>query len=74
MHLSPEARRRRVARLKSGDWSFGHGGMHKDVGTDACPYMPRHHHHDEFCKLPTIGELIDAGIDPNDFKARRRAG
>ncbi len=31
-----------------------------------------HHHHDEFCQLPTNEELLAAGIDPKDFKARSR--
>lgn len=57
----------RIERLKMGDWSFGHDG----IGTDECPKWP-HHHHDIFCKLPTVDELQAAGINPNDFKARSR--
>lgn len=63
----------RVARLKNGDWSFGHDGMHQgSMGKKDCP-REWHHHHDDFCRLPTLGELREAGIDPNDFKVRSRA-
>ncbi len=73
MHLSEEAKLRRLDRLRRGDWSFGCRGMHTGVGTEECPYVPRHHHHDEFCKLPTDFELVAAGIDRHKFKARSRA-
>lgn len=62
----------RIDRLKMGDWSFGHAGRHHGVGTEDCP-RHLHHHHDEFCALPTIKELRTAGIDPNNFRARSRA-
>jgi hypothetical protein len=61
----------RVARLKSGDMSFGHQGTHMGVGTEDCPH-DRHHHHDEVCRMPTKLELQEAEIDPNEFKARTR--
>lgn len=60
-----------VQRLKSGDWSFGHSGRHVGNGTEDCPRIP-HHHHDEFCSLPTPAELRAAGIKLKDFKARSR--
>ena len=60
-----------VMRLKSGNWSFGHGGSHHGVGTSDCPYR-QHHHHDEFCQMPTDEELKEAGIDPLEFTARSR--
>lgn len=61
----------RVARLKSGDYSFGHSGTHHGVGTEDCP-RDRHHHHDDFCRMPTPLELQEAGVDPEEFKARSR--
>ncbi len=60
-----------VARLRSGDWSFGHDGQHHGIGTPDCP-RELHHHHDEFCTRPTLAELRAAGIDPATFKARSR--
>jgi hypothetical protein len=62
----------RIKRLKDGDWQFGHGGTHHGVGTEDCPKW-LHHHHDEFCALPTDLELMTAGIDPKEFKVRSRA-
>ena len=62
----------RVYRLASGDWSFGHAGRHHGIGTQDCP-MELHHHHDEFCSLPTVTELRQAGIDPKEFRVRSRA-
>lgn len=61
-----------VARLKSGDWSFGHAGRHYGNGTEGCPRETEHHHHDEFCSRPTLLELRMAEINPNDFKPRSR--
>lgn len=60
-----------VAKLLSGDWQFGHAGIHLGNGTKDCP-LHLHHHHDEFCMLPTKQELHAVGIDPKDFKARSR--
>jgi hypothetical protein len=62
----------RVQRLERGDFSFGHAGRHHGVGTEDCP-KELHHHHDEFCSLPTFKELKQAGINPNDFRAKSRA-
>jgi hypothetical protein len=61
-----------VARLRSGDWSFGHAGRHHGNGFGDCP-RTLHHHHDEFCSLPTREELLAAGVDPNEFRPRSRA-
>jgi len=61
----------RVERLKGGNWQFGHSGMHEGVGTEDCP-RERHHHCDDFCYHPTISELVEAGIDPAEFKAGGR--
>lgn len=60
-----------VARLKSGDWQFGHAGVHRGTGAPDCP-RALHHHHDEFCQMPTFSELMEAGINPLDFKAKSR--
>lgn len=60
-----------VERLKMGDWSFGHAGMHCGVGTEECP-KTLHHHHDEFCMRPTRAELIAAGINPRYFRMKSR--
>lgn len=60
-----------VNRLKAGDWSFGCDGRHVGRGFN-CPREP-HHHHDEFCRYPTRAELVAAGINPKEFKARSRA-
>ena len=62
----------RIRRLKMGDWSFGHAGQHRGIGTDDCP-KTLHHHHDQFCRMPNILELMAAGIHPNEFKVRSRA-
>ena len=61
----------RIARLKMGDWSFGHNGRHHGIGSLGCP-RELHHHHDEFCASPTKAELLAAGIDPETFKRRHR--
>lgn len=61
-----------VRRLQSGDYQFGHGGSHHGNGSPDCPRF-RHHHHDEFCQLPTPAELRAAGIDLADFRPRSRA-
>lgn len=65
------ARQFRIQRLKSGDWQFGCDGEHFGNGTAACPREP-HHHHDMFCQYPSKEELEEAGIDPKDFRNRRR--
>jgi hypothetical protein len=61
----------RIKRLKNGDFSFGHAGTHHGIGTEDCP-KHRHHHHDEFCALPTMLELRQAGLNPNEFKPKSR--
>jgi hypothetical protein len=61
-----------VEKLKSGDWQFGHQGMHHGNGSPGCP-RELHHHHDEFCQMPTNEELLAAGINPEEFKPRSRA-
>lgn len=62
----------RIERLKQGDWQFGHAGRHHGNGSPDCP-SELHHHHDAFCKIPTPLELLEAGIDPNEFKPQSRA-
>ncbi len=62
----------RITRLKNGNWSFGCQGRHNGIGTLECPFES-HHHHDEFCKLPSKYELIAAGITPHIFRPRSRA-
>lgn len=71
MNREPEVNPNVVRRLKMGDWSFGHSGRHHGIGTDDCP-RELHHHHDEFCVLPTRAELLAAGVDPAHFKAKSR--
>jgi hypothetical protein len=61
----------RVARLKAGNWQFGHDGTHRGIGTESCP-DGQHHHHDEFCDAPTLIELMAAGIDRKGFKVKSR--
>ena len=60
-----------VERLLRGDWSFGHDGNHYGIGTKNCP-KELHHHHDEFCRMPSLAELAAAGIPPENFKAWKR--
>lgn len=60
-----------VARLRSGDLSFGHQGLHCGNGTENCPRQ-LHHHHDVFCDEPSIEELIEAGISPREFRSTTR--
>lgn len=61
-----------VKRLKMGDLSFGCSGLHLGNGSEDCPDDVLHHHHDEFCQNPTIRELIEAGIEPTNFRPRSR--
>ena len=61
----------RIGRLKSGNYQFGHGSKHKGGGSKACP-RSKHHHHDNFCDLPTPEELLEAGLDPIVFKVESR--
>lgn len=61
-----------VEKLKRGDWQFGHAGRHIGDGTEECP-RTYHHHHDAFCLLPSLQELMAAGIDPKKFTPRSRA-
>lgn len=61
----------RILRLLAGDYSFGCAGEHSGKGTKDCPFK-LHHHHDEFCKYPTIEELFSADINPSEFRARSR--
>jgi hypothetical protein len=61
----------RIRRLLAGDYSFGCDGTHRGYGSQECPRQP-HHHHDDFCNPPTNSELIQAGIDLNEFKIRSR--
>ena len=61
----------RIARLKSGNWKFGHEGTHRGIGSEICPIEP-HHHHDEFCFNPSNIELMVAGIFPGEFKVQKR--
>ncbi len=51
----------RIKRLRNGDWSFGCQGRHNGNGTSECPFES-HHHHDEFCKLPSNYELKQLGF------------
>lgn len=60
-----------VKRLRMGDYSFGHAGRHHGNGSPGCP-IELHHHHDEFCRLPTRNEVIAAGLDPKEFRVRSR--
>jgi hypothetical protein len=69
--LSNPTTSNRIERLRRRDWSFGHGGEHIGIGTKDCP-KKEHHHHDDFCELPTVEELEAAGIDPVAFKSRPR--
>jgi hypothetical protein len=62
----------RIEKLKRGDWQFGCAGRHNGIGSDDCP-RTLHHHHDEFCSPPTLTELKEAGINPDDFQATSRA-
>lgn len=71
--MHEESRERRIEKLRQGDWQFGHAGRHHGIGTEDCP-RKLHHHHDEFCDYPTHDELVAAGIDPEEFKVRSRAG
>lgn len=67
-------RKSRIDRLEFGNQQFGCAGMHRGSGRfqdGDCPvYL--HHHHDEFCEMPTIDEIIMAGLDPRTFRPRSR--
>lgn len=51
----------RILRLRSGDYSFGHGGMTKGI-----------HMCDDFCASPSSLELMEAGINPRNFVEQSR--
>lgn len=50
---------------------FGHAGRHNGSGAPDCP-RTLHHHHDEFCQLPTMAEWALAGRT-DDIKVGSRA-
>ncbi len=55
-------RHKRIEQLKAGRKQWGHGGTHKGRGPKGeCP-PHEHHHHDDFCALPTPSELEEAGV------------
>lgn len=53
----------RIEALAGGQAQWGHGGQHHGNGTPECP-RELHHHHDDFCDLPTLGECAAAGVTP----------
>lgn len=71
MKRNEEWLEKRVARLKRGDYQFGHGGRHHGNGSKDCP-KELHHHHDEYCDRPSLLELQLAGIDPKTFRVQSR--
>lgn len=68
---SGKAHEMRIEYLRRGYNQFGHAGRHQGSGRPDCP-RELHHHHDVFCEYPTEAELVEAGIDPEEFKARSR--
>jgi hypothetical protein len=55
-------RRKRIEALQRGRDRWGCGGTHKGRGPKGlCPPY-EHHHHDDFCALPTAEELEEAGV------------
>lgn len=65
-----EYREVRIAALKRGRDQWGHDGRHHghytkkqiEAGAPNCP-IPLHHHHDDFCELPALGECVAAGVE-----------
>lgn len=49
-----------VNRLRQGNLQFGHAGRHRGDGSPDCP-KHLHHHHDQFCRQPTVAEWLEAG-------------
>jgi hypothetical protein len=70
--LRYSSRSLRIDRLEFGNQQFGHGGTHKGRGTLECPAWS-HHHCDPFCEMPTLDELIMAGLSPLTFKPKSRS-
>lgn len=60
---------RRIVALKAGRLQWGHDGMHHGNGSPDCP-RELHHHHDEFCKLPTPQECRIAGVTETQWHSR----
>ena len=53
-------REHRISRLKAGNFAFG------------CPVPHEEDEHDEFCKFPTVMELIRAYVPIKDFRCESR--
>lgn len=53
---------RRIQRLSHGQSQWGHAGQHRGSGAPDCP-RTMHHHHDDFCALPTWWECEMAGVE-----------
>ena len=64
-------RKSRIDWLEFGPQQFGHGGRHNGTGTLYCPRR-LHHHCDIFCEMPTLDEIIMAGLDPKIFRPKSR--
>jgi hypothetical protein len=71
IHPFRQYRKTRIDRLEFGSRQFGHNGRHTGIGTLECPTWP-HHHCDEFCEMPTIDEIIMAGLDVKTFRPGSR--
>ena len=65
-NVVPMERDARIRRLREHNFGFGCRGMHNGRGTLDCPHK-LHHHHDIFCALPTEDELLEAGVDREEF-------
>lgn len=58
-----EYREVRIEALKRGRLQWGHDGRHHGrYGDPDCP-RELHHHHDDYCELPTLGEVAAAGVE-----------
>jgi hypothetical protein len=63
----------RIEALRRGRLQWGHGGFHHGNGAPDCP-RGLHHHHDEFCDLPTPMEVRKAGVSVPKGGWHSRAG
>jgi len=64
-------RKYRIDRLEFGNQQFGHAGEHLGLGSGDCPWTI-HHHCDAFCAMPTLDEIIMAGLNPKKFRVKSR--
>lgn len=72
MSTMAEYHERRIEALRDGRIQWGHAGTHHGTGAPDCP-RERHHHHDDYCRLPYPVEVYAAGVTMPEGGWRSRA-